>query len=357
VAELLCTGWRDRRRRRLLSDVVWAPERAPTDRELRHALAAARPVPSGLAAGQPRILSERALAHVRHSRIVSGGALEMYAACPVKWLVERELDPPRFEPEAEPLAKGTYMHRVMEEVIARLERAVTPESLPDAQRILAEVMAEMPPSIAPGRPASVRAGVQAGIRADLLRYLRHEAADGVDWRPAGLEQRFGFEDEDGSLPALVLGDGADRILVRGMIDRVDVDPVSGRRAIVRDYKSGARRDEWQGARWSTDSQLQVALYMLVVRQLMGFEPVAGLYQPLGGNDLRGRGIYLKEADVGDRLVATDARDPAELDDELRDAAARAVELARRLRTGVLEPCPHTCSRQGCAHPGICRSEL
>ena len=74
-----------------------------------------------------------------------------------------------------------------------------------------------------------------------------------------------------------------------MIDRVDVHPGSGRQAIVRDYKSGARRDEWQGARWRTDSQLQVALYMLAVRQLMGLEPVAGLYQPLGGNDLRGRG--------------------------------------------------------------------
>ncbi len=142
-----------------------------------------------------------------------------------------------------------------------------------------------------------------------------------------------------------------------MIDRVDVDPGSGRQAIVRDYKSGARRDEWQGARWRTDSQLQVALYMLAVRQLMGLEPVAGLYQPLGGNDLRGRGVYLRDAGVGDRLVATDAREPAELDDELHDASARAVELTHRLRTGALEPCPQTCSRQGCAYPGICRSEL
>jgi ATP-dependent helicase/DNAse subunit B len=357
VAELLDPGWRERRRTRLLSEVVWAPDQAPTERELRHALVAARPAAVTAAAGQTRVLSERALAHVRHNRIVSGGALETYATCPVKWLVERELDPPRFEPEADPLAKGSYMHKVLEEVIGRLERAVTPESLAEAERILAQVVAEMPPTIAPGRPASVRAGVQAGIQADLLRYLRHEAADSVDWRPRGLEQRFGFEDEEGSLPALVLGDGADQILVRGMIDRVDVDPASGRRAIVRDYKSGARRDEWQGARWRTDSQLQVALYMLAVRQLMGLEPVAGLYQPLGGNDLRGRGIYLKGAGVGDRLVATDAREPAELDDELRDAAARAVELTHRLRTGALEPCPQTCSRQGCAHPGICRSEL
>jgi ATP-dependent helicase/DNAse subunit B len=357
VAELLEPDWRERRRRRLLSDVVWSPELAPTERELRHALAAQASVPAPMPENATRTLSERALAHVRHSRIVSGGALELYATCPVKWLVERQLSPPSFDPEPDPLVKGSYMHRVLEEVIARLDRAVSPESLPDAERILAEVMAEMPPTIAPGRPSSIRAGVQSGIQADLRRYLRHEAADGTEWKPAGLELRFGFDEDEGSLPALVLGDEADQILVRGMIDRVDVDPVSGRRAIVRDYKSGTRRDEWNGSRWQTDGQLQVALYMLAARELMGLDPVAGLYQPLGGNDLRGRGIYLEDAGVGDRLVATDAREPGQIDDALQDASHRAVELARQLRTGRLEPCPQTCSRQGCAYPGICRSEL
>jgi ATP-dependent helicase/DNAse subunit B len=357
VAELLDPEWRGRRRRRLLSDVVWPPDQAPTERELRHALAAGAPVPTAAPAADPQVLSGRALAHVRHSRIVSGGALEAYASCPVRWLVERELNPPRFGPEPDPLAKGSYMHQVLEEVIGRLGRSVSPDSLGDAERILGEVMAEMPPTISPGRAPSVRAGMQAGIEADLRRYLRHEAADGTDWRPAGLELRFGFDDDEGSLPALVLGDEADPVAVRGMIDRVDVDPGSGQRAIVRDYKSGSKRDEWHGARWRSDQQLQVALYMLAVRRLMGIEPVAGLYQPLGGRDLRGRGIFLRDSGAGDRLVAKDARDAEQLEDELRDASARAVELARRLRTGALEPCPQTCSRQGCAYPGICRSGL
>jgi ATP-dependent helicase/DNAse subunit B len=356
VAELLAADWPGRRRRRLLSDVVWSPDEAPTARELRHALAALapeRPPP----VGSPRVLSERALAHVRHSRIVSGGALESYASCPVRWLVEKELDPPRFDPQSDPLAKGSYMHQVLEEVIGRLGRAVSPDSLQDAERILDEVMAEMPPTISPGRANSIRAGVEAGIRADLRRYLRHEAASGIDWRPQGLELQFGFEEEEGSLPALRLGDEPEPVLVRGLIDRVDVDPASGRRAIVRDYKSGTKRDEWQGGRWIGDSQIQVALYMLAVRQLMGLEPVAGLYQPLGGQELRGRGVFLRESGIGERLVGTDARDPAELEAVLEQASALAVELTRRLRSGQLEPCPQTCSRQGCAYPGICRSEL
>ena len=358
VAELLVADWPERRRRRLLSDVVWPAGEAPTERELRHALAlTGAGVWQAEPPGAPRRLSERALRHVRHSRVVSGGALETYADCPVKWLVERELDPPRFGPDPDPLARGSYMHEVLEEVIGRLERAVAPDSLADAERILDEVMSEMPPTIAPGRPASVRAGVRAGIEADVRRYLRHEAGDGTDWRPSGLELRFGFEEDEGSLPALVLGDEADPVLVRGVIDRVDVDPVAGRQAIVRDYKSGPVRQEFQGGRWATDRRLQVALYMLAVRRLMGLEPVAGLYQPLGGGDLRPRGIFLREAGVGECLVSTDGRDQSELDAQLEEASTQAVELTRRLRAGSLEACPQTCSRQGCAHPGICRSEL
>jgi hypothetical protein len=32
-----------------------------------------------------------------------------------------------------------------------------------------------------------------------------------------------------------------------------------------------------------------------------------------------------------------------------------VALAARLRSGDLTPCPETCSREGCTHPGICRA--
>ena len=41
----------------------------------------------------------------------------------------------------------------------------------------------------------------------------------------------------------------------------------------------------------------------------------------------------------------------ELDELLEDARERAVALAVRLRRGELEPCPVTCSRDGCLYPG------
>ena len=356
VAELLEDGWGERRRRRLIADVVWPRDTAPTARERARADAAAAAPSAGAAESPVGSLGEAALARVRHRRVLSGGALESYADCPVKWLVERELAPARFGPEPDPIARGNYMHAALEEVLRRLGRSVTRESLREAYRILDEVLADSSAVIGAGRSEAIRAAQRAAIEADLRRYLAHEAADGLEWDPDGIELRFGFEEQEESLPALVLAEGPERILLRGVIDRVDVAPDGSRRAMVRDYKSGSARPEHQGARWRSDRQLQVALYMLAVRELLELEPVAGLYQPLGGGDLRARGVYVDGAPVGDRVVSTDARSRAELDAELEDAAARALALAARLRAGELTPCPQRCSRNGCSYPGICRSQ-
>ncbi len=349
VAELLDPGWVEGRRRRLLADVLWPHEEAPTERERARSLAEA-----GEGAHREPVtlaLTETALRRARHSEIVSGGALESYAKCPVKWLVERELQPEPFEPDPEPVLRGSYMHAALEEILRRLGAPITPDSLPQALSILEQVVAELPPMVAPASGQGVRRALLRGIEADLRRYLSHEAADGCDWQPAAVELRFGFDDDQESLPALELGDG---VRVRGAIDRVDVDS-ERRRAIVRDYKSGAFRPGYQVGRWAQDHQLQVALYMLAVRELMGLEPVAGLYQPLRGPDLRARGMFLEGTSSGSCLVGNDARDAEGLGAELEQASTLAVELAARLRSGELVPSPPTCSRDGCAYPGICRS--
>src|SRR5205823_2808582 len=162
----------------------------------------------------------------------------------------------------------------------------------DAIRILEEEVAELSPRLAPGRPEQLRRAVAESIAADLRRYLEWEAEKGCGWEPRWLELRFGFEGEDeGGVPALELGE-AD-------------------------------------------------------------EPVAGVYQPLGGGDLRARGVFLEEAPLGPGCVSTDSRQAEELRAELEDASARAVELASRLRAGELVPCPATCSREGCMFPSIC----
>jgi RecB family exonuclease len=357
VAELLDVDWRARRRRRLLADVVWDEPTAPTERERERARAAARAPLTGDEPEPRRVLGAAALASVRHSRVLSAGALETFADCPVKWLVERELSPEPLEPQSDPITRGNLMHAALERLLSELGGPVTPASLDQANAILDGLLAELAAtegaSLGLGGPEVVRAGALRAIEADLRRYLQHEATSGCEWRPFGLELRFGF-DSEGSLPALVLGEGDDQVRLRGMVDRVDVD---GRgHALVRDYKSGAGRPEHRSARWTVDRRLQVALYMLVARELMGLDAVAGIYQPLRGDDLRARGIFVKGSELGAGVVDKDGRSAEEVDAELADAAARAIELAARLRSGELIPCPSTCTRDGCAFPSICRSQ-
>jgi len=356
VAELLWPTWSQRRRRRLLSDVVWGPGEAPTERERERGLAAALAPRTGEPPGPARMLGVDALAQVRHTRVVSAGALERYGDCPVRWLVESQLSPRRLAPDDEPLVRGSLIHELLERLLAELGEAVSEQSLPRALAILGRELGQLGGrawALGAGAPPVVRAGALRAIEAALRRYLEHEAATSEGWRPVALERRFGF-DEEGSLPPLALGDGPEPVLVRGAIDRIDVDRAG--RALVRDYKSGAPRADWPAARWKPDRRVQVALYMLVVRELEQLDVIAGNYQPLRGDDLRARGVFSDE--VGDvaGFHAGDMRSREELDQELADAAARAVELAARLRAGDVEPCPSTCSRDGCAYPAICRSQ-
>ena len=305
VADLMDEAWPATRRTRLLGDLVWSADQAPTDRERARAEVAERA--AALAEPGERRLGPVALGHVRHTHVASAGGLESFSKCAFKWLVESELQPEQLAPDPDPLARGSYIHEVLEQLLSRLAAPVTPESLPRALELLEELTAELAPEVAIGRSEPLRKAAAASIAADLRRYLVREAADGNDWNPRHLELRFGFTEEEGGLPALTLGEEPEPLAVRGVIDRVDVDP-SGRRAVVRDYKSGGARAEYQGARWSGDGTLQVPLYMLAVRQLLGLEPIAGLYQPLGGGgDPRARGVFLADAELGDGLVGTDAR--------------------------------------------------
>lgn len=154
------------------------------------------------------------------------------------------------------------------------------------------------------------------------------------------------------MPAVELSSGGESVLLRGVIDRVDVEP-GGRRAIVRDYKSGANRPERAAAKWTEGAQFQVALYMIAVRRLLELDPIAGLYQPLTGRDMRARGAFEAGVDVGRSVYATDALEADALARLLDEIERIAVELVVTLRRGELTPSPGSCSRDGCLHPGIC----
>jgi ATP-dependent helicase/DNAse subunit B len=196
------------------------------------------------------------------------------------------------------------------------------------------------------RAASVPARERAllrGLEADLERYLRTEAECGAGFEPTELEWSFGGPDD--AHPPLPVGATA---RVTGRVDRVDVGP--GGAAVVRDYKG---RNVVGGSRWADEQQLQVALYLLAVRELLGLEPIAGLYQPLVGARLAARGL-VREGVPG-RYTRTDLVDADEFDAALERARELAERTAEELHAGRIAPCPERCSSRGCRYPGICRA--
>jgi ATP-dependent helicase/DNAse subunit B len=347
VADLLTEGWAQRPRRRELGAAGWPAAEAPTEREAARFAAAVAPP-----AEPPRIGHLRApaaLGPLQERHTWSASQLEVWAACPVKWFVERHLRPAALVPDPEPMIRGELAHRVLEHALSALMEGggLAAERLPEARALVHAALEEHAEDfkISPN-PERLRSALRR-LEVDLVRYLEYAAHAGSSFRPSRFEVRFGMAEDPH--PPLELDDGALRLA--GRIDRIDTD-VAGREAIVYDYKGKTATAQ---ARWLEEGKLQIALYLLTVRHVLGLEPVGGLYQPLGGTEARPRGAVLAGADPGLDTVRTDRVEEHELDELLTRCADAARAAVAEIRAGALEPVPDRCGfGGGCAHPTICR---
>lgn len=335
-----------------LSDVVWGLDEAPTRQEWERAAAAA-------GARVPAVVPDALTSPELVRRLVeefplSAGAIEAFAGCPVKWLLERRLQPSVLEPEPEQLVRGSYahevLHRLYSELQARGHRRITRENLAEAERILIDALrefqAEFP--ISPDR-TRVRTAVRK-LEFDLFAYLRDEADSTSRFEPEDLELSFGDDEKPVSI-------GIDGLKLVGRIDRVDTH---GDQALVRDYKTGRSRADYGATKWADENRLQIAIYMLALEEVRpDVEVVAGVYDPLAASDPKPRGLLLEEArdDLGDGWTRTDWRDRDDFQailDETREAVRGVLE---RMQRGDVRPCPESCAwNGGCMFPSICRHE-
>jgi PD-(D/E)XK nuclease superfamily len=329
---------------------------------------------TGRRAGGLGPLRDRELLAELNARTWSPSSLGVWQSCPVRWLVERVLHAEDLDPDPEPLARGSLAHAALAQTLDRLRRVtgsarLTVARLPLARDLLAAALAENAPrfelSASPQRAAAAR----RRLHADLARYLEHAAAqDGGEKAPGALVPRylelgFGFDgDDDGDgantagadndtgdapLPALDIGGG---VLVRGRIDRVDANDAG--EAVVYDYKGASVAAP---AKWAAQGDLQIAVYMRAVQELLGLRAVGGFYQPLSGSDLRARGVLEAGAGVQLQCVGDDARDPEQVRELLEAVLAAAREAAGEAASGRLEARPATCAfKGGCSFPAICR---
>jgi ATP-dependent helicase/nuclease subunit B len=213
-------------------------------------------------------------------------AVERYAACPFRYLLERVYGlAPVEEPDRilamEPRDRGTLVHAILEATYRRLAEAgafpLTREGLPAAlevfQAVFDDACGEAERRGVTGLPA-LWAGERARLRAELLSALEAEADDAAGqepdgrWIPARFEAAFGVEWREGAGPALAypLPDGTE-IRLCGTIDRIDLSP-DARHARVLDYKTGRVRSPRSPDRLGRGRALQLPIYRLAAEALL-----------------------------------------------------------------------------------------
>ena len=356
-------------RRRPLSNLTWPLESAPSERErLRslarlavddrdgaYALAAAndwtRRLERALVAfDRPtRLTTQAALTPFSDRTVFSATELERFADCSSAWLVERVVDPKTIDAEPDAMLRGQVLHTTLHRFYAAVPREldgerVTPENVDAALALLRRCLDEAFESgvrldLTPLQAAELR----QTLIADLEGFVRDEAASDVSFVPRRLEVAFGSER---AAPELQRGlPLAEDMWLSGKIDRIDVDPFSAR-GIVQDYKSGKSAHSARAI--ERELRLQIPLYVLALRDLVGLEPLGGVYRALSGKRYT-RGM-LRDSAREDLpgFARDDYLDEEAFWGQVEAARAKAAENAGRIRSGdvVHDPrggeCPSWC---------------
>jgi ATP-dependent helicase/DNAse subunit B len=273
----------------------------------------------------------------------------------MKWLVEKRIKPKGLEPDSAAMLRGSFAHEVLERTLARIgeesgSKRVSAGGIGRAREILHEEIDRCTTEMTLAADDAGRDAELRRLRFDLVRMLEREAQAETAFEPEHLELGFGL----GECPPLTLG--RDDVQIVGKIDRVDT---SDGRGIVRDYKSGATVPP--AAKWVEERQLQAAIYMLAVDEVLGLEPVGGVYAPLASKDPEPRGLLSEEhaGDIGNGYHEKDLRSTDDFKAILDWAREQAASVIEDIRTGRFNPQPETCSRArdgGCRYPTICRVE-
>ncbi|MDX6465535.1 MAG: hypothetical protein QOI27_575, partial [Gaiellaceae bacterium] len=340
-------------RRRPLSALTWKLEDAPTERERLRALAELaaqdRPGADALARanGWERRL-ERALSafhrptKLTHPLVLEQlGAkqtfnvteLERFADCSSAWFVDRFLDPRAIDAEVDARLKGSVAHSALFKFFTRVPKELGVEKLEErvedaAVRLMRLCLDEALQGQRMEMTDMEARELDQTLWRDLQAVVHEECASELPLVPRRFEVAFGSERAPQELQrGLDLGDG---MTLSGKIDRIDVDPF-GARGIVQDYKSG--KHAHSAVEIDKELRLQIPLYMLVLRDLVGLEPLGGVYRPLAG-ERKARGLLREgESDTLTGFVKKDYLDEESFWGMVDKAKETARELGGRIRVG------------------------
>ncbi len=339
--------------RRPLSALTSPVDEAPTDRERLRGLAELAARDAGFATalaranGWDRRLERARNAFRRPTRITnplileqlgSRGTfgvteLERFADCSSAWFVERFLAPKTIDAEPDAMQRGsvahTALHRFFTRVPAELKvEKLGPDNVDDAKRLMRQCLDEAVAGVRMDLTEMQLRELDQTLWRDLEAFVEDECESELALVPRRFEVSFG---NDRAAPELQRGlELAPGLTLSGKIDRIDVDPF-GARGIVQDYKSG--KHAHSAREIERELRLQVPLYMLVLRDLVGLEPLGGLYRPLAGAR-RARGLVREsEAETLPGYVKNDYLGEEDFWSVVESARATATAVAERIREG------------------------
>ena len=222
--------------------------------------------------------------------------LERFGDCSSIWFVERMLRPGEIDFELDAKLRGSVAHATLARFFAQLPaelgmERLTPENVEDAWPVMLRCLHDALGGQRVGDTVGGRE-LARSLERDLEAFLRTEATLNMEFVPRRFEVRFGgASSPPGLKEGLKIGDFA----VTGTIDRIDMDPGMSPRGVLWDYKSGATVHP--AAQLARQGKLQLPLYIMALRDLLGIEPIGGLYRALAGKrDARG---MVLDAEIGD----------------------------------------------------------
>ncbi len=264
------------------------------------------------------------------SRPLSVTALERLARCPFQGFAAQVLgarDAELATDTPDGREEGTIVHEALRAAF-EATRALWPARPRDVAAILAGAEAAVTTALSvSGQP--VRDATLARIRDEAMRVVRLAAGD-EEWDFLMAEQSFGSEGD--AWPAWTLGEGAERVSLRGKIDRIDQGHLRAAVHVV-DYKHRASSGSGDEVGKTT---LQVPVYAHVAATRLGVPEHEGEYlltknperPAYSGFQRRYRELFQEE-------------------DGATQLEKRILKVTRRVRHGMLAPYPHP--EQACTH--------
>jgi hypothetical protein len=364
------------RRRRGLGDLTWDVDDAPTPRARARAVASlvaraperARRVAhaSGLtprierareSLARPTAISDKKrLRALRALDRFNVTALDRFGDCSAWWFVERMLDPRTIDASVDNLLTGSVAHTVLHRFYRSVPATFGKERLEPADADRAEeIVAGLVRDAVRQHPGPTD-GVDGRLLErrlirDLGAFVRREAEHPGPLAATRFEVSFGGA---GAAPGLKDGLRLGDFAVVGKIDRIDTDPGFSARGLVHDYKSGTTAHS--AARIRDEGRLQLPLYLLALRELLGLEPVGGLFRAVGQGGLT-RGLLdgSQEDALPPDLYPNDVLDPDAFQGAIDEARATAARRVARIRRGDIRHDPRggTCPSY-CPWAGVCR---